>query len=478
VVILTDPYVDAITKKLVVTVAKKVSYADGSPEGVVGMDLFITRVGELVAAKKITPNGRTYMVDRDGLYITNEKPEAVLKDNLFEASALSGVKAAILGKPSSFGILSAAGTYYTSIAYPGTSWTLVSYGSLWSFLYSVLAIAALCLAASAVAVAFLARSISRPIRTITELNARFAKGDFALEGFDQASLERIRRRRDELGTTVWAIDEMVAALTKTLGAIQTIARQVSDGASQVSVTAQTLSQGTTEQAANAEEVSSSVEEMNATIRQNSDNSLATEGIAKKTAKDATEGGAAVVESVAAMKEIAGKIGIIEEIARNTNLLALNAAIEAARAGEAGKGFAVVASEVRKLAERSQNAAGEITTLSRNTVESATKAGEIITRIVPDITKTAELVQEIASASREQSTGVEQIDKAMTQLDQVVQQNAAVSEEMASMSEELSSQAEQLGDAIAFFKIAAGSPAPASRALVPGGTGEGDGAFLP
>jgi methyl-accepting chemotaxis protein len=458
-VYLTDPYVDLITNKLVVSVAKKVTYPDGKTDGAVGMDLFITKVGEIVSAKKLSTNGKTYLINKDGLYITNEKAEAILKDNLFGVKELSGIKNEVLGKPSSFGILAGAGIYYASTVYPGTSWILVSYGplsdiygDLYAFLTRIIVIAALCLLLSGIAAAFMARSISKPIATVTNANLRFAEGDFTLSDFRGAAVDSIRKRGDELGQTIKAIDSMVSSITEALSRIQVIASQVSTGAAQVSETAQTLSQGTTEQAASAEEVSSSVEEMNATIRQNSDNSLATESIANKTAIDAAEGGAAVVASVAAMKEIAGKIGIIEEIARQTNLLALNAAIEAARAGEAGKGFAVVASEVRKLAERSQSAAGEITTLSKNTVVSATKAGEIITRIVPDIKKTADLIQEIASASREQSTGVDQIGKAMQQLDAVIQQNASVSEELASMAEELSGQALQLGESIAFFKI--------------------------
>jgi methyl-accepting chemotaxis protein len=172
----------------------------------------------------------------------------------------------------------------------------------------------------------------------------------------------------------------------------------------------------------------------------------------KSAQDALEGGKAVSETVTAMKDIAGKISIIEEIARQTNLLALNAAIEAARAGEHGKGFAVVASEVRKLAERSQKAAAEISELSATSVEVAERAGELLTRMVPDIQKTAELVQEISAASREQDTGAEQINKAIQQLDQVIQQNAGAAEEMSSTAEELASQAEQLQGTIAFFKI--------------------------
>jgi methyl-accepting chemotaxis protein len=192
--------------------------------------------------------------------------------------------------------------------------------------------------------------------------------------------------------------------------------------------------------------------MDATIKQNSDNASATEGIAAKSARDAEEGSRVVSASVSAMGEIAGKISIIEEIARQTNLLALNAAIEAARAGESGKGFAVVASEVRKLAERSQKASAEITNLSKTTVDMSQEAGRIISAIVPDIRKTSELVQEIASASREQSSGADQIGKAMVQLDTVIQQNASASEEMAAMAEELSGQAQQLSTAIAFFKL--------------------------
>ncbi|MDP3178190.1 MAG: methyl-accepting chemotaxis protein, partial [Spirochaetaceae bacterium] len=193
--------------------------------------------------------------------------------------------------------------------------------------------------------------------------------------------------------------------------------------------------------ASAEEVSSSLEEMSASIKQNADNSMQTDSIAQKASVDAAEGGKAVDASVEAMKLIASKIAVIEEIARNTNLLALNAAIEAARAGEAGRGFAVVASEVRKLAERSQSAAGEIASISHNSVAIAEKAGHLIATITPQIQKTAELVQEISASSKEQASGTEQINKAVMQLDTVIQQNAGYAEELSSTTEELSSQAQ-------------------------------------
>ncbi len=213
-----------------------------------------------------------------------------------------------------------------------------------------------------------------------------------------------------------------------------------------------MSQGTTEQAASAEEASSSVEEMNATIRQNADNASQTEKIAVKSALDAEESGHAVNDAVTAMRNIAEKISIIEEIARQTNLLALNAAIEAARAGDHGKGFAVVAAEVRKLAERSQTAAEEIIKLSVSSMDIASRAGDMLAKLVPDIHKTAELVQEISASSKEQASGADQINSAIQQLNQVVQQNAGAAEEMSSTSEELSSQAEQLQTTVAFFKV--------------------------
>jgi methyl-accepting chemotaxis protein len=256
---------------------------------------------------------------------------------------------------------------------------------------------------------------------------------------------------DETGRLLMAMNNMVERLRPVVADVKGASDNVASGSQQLASSAEQMSQGTTEQAAAAEEASSAVEEMNATIRQNADNASQTEKIALKSATDAIESGKAVSETVGAMKEIAARISIIEEIARQTNLLALNAAIEAARAGEHGKGFAVVASEVRKLAERSQTAAGEISHLSASSVEVAEKAGQMLAKLVPDIQKTAELVQEISAASKEQTTGAEQINSAIQQLNQVIQQNAGAAEEMSSTAEELSSQAEQLQSTIGFFR---------------------------
>ncbi|HEX2865840.1 MAG TPA: methyl-accepting chemotaxis protein [Ignavibacteriales bacterium] len=264
------------------------------------------------------------------------------------------------------------------------------------------------------------------------------------------------RERSENDKLMQSLDSMIKRLTEVVANVKQAADYVASGSQQMSSGSEQLSQGTTEQAASAEEASSSMEEMTSNIKQNAENALQTEKIALKSAEDAREGGRAVEETVVAMKEIASKISIIEEIARQTNLLALNAAIEAARAGEHGKGFAVVASEVRKLAERSQISAGEISQLSNASVQIAVKAGEMLKKIVPDIQKTSELVQEISAASNEQNSGAEQINSAIQQLNQIIQQNASASEEMAATAEELASQAEQLLDTVSFFKVDSGS----------------------
>ncbi len=257
---------------------------------------------------------------------------------------------------------------------------------------------------------------------------------------------------DEIARLLQSLQDMTEKLRGIVGDVDSAAANVTGGSRELSATAQTISQGATEQASAAEEVSSSMEQMGAGVKQNADNARETEKIASDSALSAERTSSAVLEAIAAMREIAGKTSIIVEIARQTNLLALNAAIEAARAGENGRGFAVVALEVRKLAERSQTAAGEITGLSQASMEKASNAGEMLTALVPRIKKTADLVGEITAASLEQNQGLEQITKAVMQLDQVVSRNASAAEQMAATSEELMSQALHLQDAVGFFRI--------------------------
>jgi methyl-accepting chemotaxis protein len=284
----------------------------------------------------------------------------------------------------------------------------------------------------------------KPLTAAAEAADLLASGDL--------NISMPKGHRDEIGHLLQSMDRMLGKLRDIVKNVKSGAASVSLGSQQISSTAQQMSQGAAEQAASAEEVSASMEQMAASTKQNMDNAVATEQLSRKAADDALKGGSAVEDTVKAMKKIASSISIIEEIARQTNLLALNAAIEAARAGEAGKGFAVVASEVRKLAERSQKAAGEISVLSKESVEIAEQAGELLKKIVPDIQGTSGLVQEIAAASREQKVGSDQVTKAITQLDSVIQQNSAASEELAASAEELSGQAIGLQKAMSFFKI--------------------------
>jgi methyl-accepting chemotaxis protein len=249
-----------------------------------------------------------------------------------------------------------------------------------------------------------------------------------------------------------SLEKMVIKLHHVIGSVSSSAHYVSMGSGELSSSAQMLSEGATEQAASIEETSASMEQIAASIQQSVKHAADTEKIATQAANEAEKGGVAVKEAVSAMKQITSKINIIDEISRQTNLLALNAAIEAARAGDHGKGFAVVASEVRKLAERSQKAAGEITGLSSSSLIVAENAGEMLEKLVPNIQATANLVQKIKMTTGEQESGIDQVNLAIQHLDQVIQQNASIAEEMASTSEELSSQADQLHGTIGFFQI--------------------------
>jgi methyl-accepting chemotaxis protein len=280
------------------------------------------------------------------------------------------------------------------------------------------------------------------LRQTAGVAEKVANGDLTVEAQPLSD-------KDSLGL---ALVRMLENLRRTVSQVSQAAEAVASGSEQMSSTAQQVAQGSTEQASAAEESTSSMEEIASSIQQNSENAQQTDKIAAQAASDTQSAGHAVTQTAAAMREIAEKIRIIEEIARKTDLLALNAAVEAARAGEHGKGFAVVASEVRKLAERSQSAAAEISRLTSNGVTISEQAGSLLARLVPDIQKTATLVQEIANASGEQTTGTAQVNQALQQLDQVIQENASAAEEMAATAQELSNRAEQLQQSIGFFNV--------------------------
>jgi methyl-accepting chemotaxis protein len=305
------------------------------------------------------------------------------------------------------------------------------------------------------------RWVTRPLFSAMAMAKRVSEGDLTVRAQVKA--------KDETGRLLDALNLTVEQLAQMINEVRTGATALVGAASQVSAASQGLSQGANEQAASVEETTSSLEQMSASITQNAENSRHAEQMATQGAHDAQQSGTAVVETVAAMKLIAEKTTIIEEIAYQTNLLALNAAIEAARAGEHGKGFAVVATEVRKLAERSQASAKEISAVAGKSVKIAEHSGQLLGELVPAITKTAALIQEVAAASREQASGVEQMNKAMTQVDQVTQRNASASEELASTAEELASQAEALQQLMSVFQLSehGGGPVAATRARMAG-----------
>jgi methyl-accepting chemotaxis protein len=335
-----------------------------------------------------------------------------------------------------------------------------------SLLLGELGLSAAAFIALAVIVSLLlARSLVRPIKSVVGAMGRLAAGKLLLSSEEGAEAERVTSRQDELGVLGQSIAKLRESLGKVVGEIRVSSDLVSQGSIHLSETAKGISQGASAQAASIEELSASLEQLAATVRQNADNTSQADALSRRVAASAAESGDSVNQMVGVMSDIASRISIIEEIARQTNLLALNAAIEAARAGDAGKGFAVVASEVRKLAERSAKAAAEINELSRRSTEVASLAGRKIGELVPDIKRTAELIQEITAASAEQSNGTDQIATGVTQMDRVVQKNASSSDELAATSRELADQARNLVSSIGFFILEADKALTATAGII-------------
>jgi methyl-accepting chemotaxis protein len=431
---------------------------------------------DLVKDSKIGQSGYAFVVSGNGTVIAHPDRAVVQKKANYIAqakkepglAALSALSVRMVAGESGSGHYRFAGKdrIMAFAPIPGTKWSVAAtidndeaLASARELAFALLLAGVLLAIVGVFGALVFARGISRPLSRATAQAEAIASGDLSKDLPPS-------KGRDEIARLGAAFGDMTESLSPVIGSIRAASSQLASGSGAISSAAQSISQGTSRQASSMEEVCASIEQMAANIKQNTENAGQTESIARKTASDAKTGGDAVAQTVSAMKDIASRTSIIEEIARQTNLLALNAAIEAARAGEAGKGFAVVAAEVRKLAERSQTSAGEISDLTARSVKVAEDAGKLISAIVPDIEKTASLVREIAQASREQSAGTEQINAAVQQLDEVIQSNASSSEELASMSEELSAQSSNLSASIGFFKLKDEGAAEPSAARAP------------
>lgn len=423
----------------------------GKLVGILGLSIKILDFNEkYMKGIKVGKHGYLFMLDENGLTIAHPDTSVLLKSNMFDLDFGKELKRNTSGSLEyTFGGVKKRMIWERD---KNTGWTVAATVNHDDIFAASISMAWECfwLGIGAIVILSLAiifsttKIIITPVNRILSIMNYLSKGDL-----------RVRaevRGKDEIADLSAATNEMVERVSSVVSTVQDVSESVKSGSDELSATAQMMSQGATEQASSMEEIAASMEQVVASITRNTENAGATEKIAIKTAEEARKSGEAVKETVSAMRDIADRISIIEDIARQTNLLALNAAIEAARAGEHGKGFAVVAAEVRKLAERSGNAASEISELSSSSVSIAENAGKMLERIVPDIRQTAELVQEISAASSEQNSGAQQVNSALQQFDQTVQHSASTSEEVSASSEELASHSQVLADTIGFFRI--------------------------